>query len=116
MKQKPFLTWEDAMVIAVAFLMVALVGGPLVVLVFENSAILMIEVPLTVFGWHAPQVPLALILLLSGLLGALLLYMIAVFSAWQDRRALAQLRRRVMELEQAQEARGHPASYPLPQV
>jgi len=87
------------------------VGGLLVVLVVENSAMLMIEVPLTMFGWHAPQVPLGLILLLSGLLGALLLYMVSVFSAWRDRRALAQLRRRVMELEQAQGARGvNPAS------
>ena len=104
------------MVIAVAILMIGLVGGPLVVLVVENGAMLMTEVPLTIFGWHEPQVPLGLILLLSGLLGALLLYLVAVFSAWQDRRALAQLRRRVMELEQAQEARSNPASYPLPQA
>ena len=117
MKQKSSLTWEGALVIAVALLMITLVGGPLVVLVVENSAMLMIEVPLTLFGWQAPQLPLGLILLLSSLLGALLLYLVSVFSAWQDRRALAQLRRRVMELEQAQGARGvNPASHPLPQM
>ena len=90
------------MVIAVALLLVALVGGPLVVLVAENSATLLIEVPLTLFGWHAPQVPLGLILLLSCLVGALLLYLVAVCSAWRDRRTLVQLRSRVVELEQAQ--------------
>lgn len=117
MKQKSSLIWENAMMIAVALLMIALVGGLLVVLVTENGAMLMIEVPLTLFGWHAPQVPLGLILLLSGLLGALLLYLLSVFSAWRDQRALAQLRRRVMELERAQGARGvNPTSHPLPQT
>lgn len=104
MKQKPSPMREEAMVIAAALLLVALVGGPLVVLVGENGATLLIEVPLTLFGWHAPQVPLGLILLLSGLLGALALYLVAVCSAWRDRRSLAQLRRRVVELERAQAA------------
>lgn len=106
MKQKPLLILEGAIVVAVALLMVALVGGPLAVLAVENGATFMIEVPLNVFGWHAPLLPLGVILLLSCMLGALLLYLVAVFSAWRDRRALAQLRKRVVELEQAQGAKG----------
>jgi uncharacterized integral membrane protein len=105
MKQKPFLTLEGALVIAVAVLMVALVGGPMAVLALENGTTFMIEVSLNVFGWQAPPLPLGVILLLACMLGALMLYLVAVFSAWRDRRALAQLRRRVVELEQAQGVR-----------
>ena len=89
---------------AAILMILALVGGPLVVLAMENFSTLMIEVHLTVFGWHAPVLPLGVLLLLSCLLGALLLYMVAVLSALRDRRVLAKLRRRVAELEQAQVA------------
>jgi uncharacterized integral membrane protein len=112
-KQKRLVTWEGAVVIAVVLVMVTLVGGPLVVLAVENIATLMIEVPLTVFGWHTPLLPLGVVLLLSCLLGALLLYLVAVVSAWRDRRVLAQLRKRVVELEQAQGAPPAQRSSPL---
>ena len=85
-------------VILIIFL---LVGVVLAVLAFENFAILTIEVHVKIFGWHAPALPLGLLVLLMFLSGALLLYIVTVLSAWKDRRQLARLRRRVEELEQA---------------
>ena len=103
-KRKPLVASEGAAVMAVVLVIVALAGGLLAVLAIENFTTLMLEVPLTVFGWHAPILPLGVVLPLSCLLGALLLYCVGVLSALRDRRALAQLRRRVAELEQAQGA------------
>ncbi len=105
-KRKSLVTSEGAAVMAAVLgrLIVALAGGLLAVLAIENFTTLMIEVPLTVFGWHAPILPLGVVVLLSCLLGALLLYSVSVLSALRDRRALAKLRRRVAELEQAQGA------------
>src|SRR5713101_5880651 len=105
-KRKSLVTSEGAAVMAAVLgrLIVALAGGLLAVLAIENFTTLMIEVPLTAFGWHAPILPLGVVLLLSCLLGALLLYSVSVLSALRDRRALAKLRRRVAELEQAQGA------------
>ena len=84
-------------VILIIFL---LVGVVLAVLAFENFATLTLEVHIKVFGWHAPALPLGLLVLLMFLSGALLLYIVTVLSAWKDRRQLARLRRRVEELEQ----------------
>src|SRR5260370_30029534 len=103
-KRTPLVTSEGAAVMAVVLVIVALAGGLLAVLAIENFTTLMLEVPLTVFGWHAPILPLGVVLPLSCLLGALLLYCVGVLSALRDRRALAQLRRRGAEIEQAQGA------------
>ncbi len=86
-------------VILIIFL---LVGVVLAVLAFENFATLTIEVHVKIFGWHAPALPLGLVVLLMFLAGALLLYIVTVLSAWKDRRQLARLRRRVEELEHVQ--------------
>lgn len=105
LKRKPLVSFrEAAAVMAVVLVSIALAGGTLAVLVSENYATLMIEVHLTVFGWQAPVLPLGVVLLLSCLLGALLLYSVSVLSALRDRRTLAKLRRRVVEFEQAWEA------------
>jgi uncharacterized integral membrane protein len=98
-------------VLVVVLVIFVLVGGALAVLAFENFATLTIEVHVKVFGWHAPALPLGVLLLLAFLLGALLLYIVTVLSAWKDRRQLARLRRRVAELEQAQ-AQANTYSYP----
>lgn len=102
------------MLVAVIIIFV-LVGGALAVLAFENFATLTIEVHVKVFGWHAPALPLGVLVLLAFLLGALLLYIVSVLSAWKDRRQLARLRRRVAELEQARtqaQTNGYPFQYP----
>ena len=78
-----------------------LAGGLITVLVIENSSTLMIGVHLTFFAWHTPTLPLGIVLLLSWVLGALLLYVVTVVSAWRERRELRTLRKRVAELEQA---------------
>ncbi|HEU0001404.1 MAG TPA: lipopolysaccharide assembly protein LapA domain-containing protein [Ktedonobacteraceae bacterium] len=92
-----------------------LAGGALAVLAYENFATLTIEVHLKLFGWHAPALPLGVLLLLVCLLGALLLYVVTVLSALRDRRQLAKLRRRVTELEQVQTGQA-PAQYALPLI
>ncbi len=93
---------EEEAVLVVVLIIFALAGGLLAVLAYENVATLALEVHLRVFGWHAPALPLGVVLLLACLLGAALLYIVTVLSAWRDRLQLAQLRRRVAELEQAQ--------------
>ncbi len=93
---------EEEAVFVVILIIFVLAGGALAVLAYENFATLTIEVHLRVFGWHAPALPLGVVVLLACLLGALLLYIVTVLSAWRDRRQLARLRRRVAELEQMQ--------------
>ena len=88
--------------LVVVLVIFVLAGGALAVLAYENFATLRVEIHLTLFGWHAPALPLGVVLLLAWLLGALLLYIVTVLSAWRDRRQLAKLRKRVAELEQAQ--------------
>jgi uncharacterized integral membrane protein len=92
---------EEEAVLVVILIIFMLTGGALAVLAYENFATLTIEIHLTLFGWRAPVLPLGVVLLLAFLLGALLLYVVTVLSAWRDRRQLARLRRRVAELEQA---------------
>jgi uncharacterized integral membrane protein len=93
---------EEEAVLVVVLIIFVLAGGVLAVLAYENFATMAIEVHLRVFGWHAPALPLGVVVLLACLLGALLLYIVTVISAWRDRRQLAKLRKRVAELEQAQ--------------
>ncbi len=93
---------EEEALLFVVLIIFALVGGALAVLAYENFATLTIEVHLALFGWHAPALPLGVLLLLACLLGALPLYIVTVLSALRDRRQLAKLRRRVAELEQFQ--------------
>ena len=105
-------------VILIIFL---LVGVVLTVLAFENFAVLTIEVHVKVFGWHAPALPLGVLVLLAFLSGALLLYIVSVIAAWKDRRQLARLRRRLAELEQAQMYMGIqqysvPTTMPMPGI
>lgn len=97
----PFSIEEEAVLVVVLIIFV-LAGGALAVLAYENFATLAIEVHLRVFGWRAPALPLGVVLLFACLLGALLLYIVTVLSAWRDRRQLARLRQRVAELEGAQ--------------
>ena len=101
--------------LVVVILLFVLAGGALAVLAYENFATLMIEIHLTVFGWHAPALPLGLLLLLTCLLGALLLYIVTVVSALRDRRQMTKLRRRVAELEQEQTGQTAP-QYALPMI
>ena len=100
---------EEAMLVVILVIFVLAVGV-LAVLAYENFAALTIVVHLKVFGWHAPALPLGVLVLLAFLSGALLLYIVTVLSAWKDRRQLARLRRRVAELEQAR-ANLYPQQY-----
>ena len=75
-----------------------LVGGTLTVLTIQN---LETAVPLSVFALQTPSLPVGLLLLFSFILGALLLYLLALASAWRDTRNLKKLRQRIAELEQA---------------
>ena len=107
--------------LVVLLIMFVLVAGVLAVLAFENFTALTIEVHLKVFGWHVPALSLGVLVLLAFLLGALLLYVVTVVSAWKDRRELARLRRRVAELEQVQANMGMqyytmPTTIPMPGI
>jgi uncharacterized integral membrane protein len=74
-----------------------IVGSFLTILTVQN---LTISVQLTLFSLKTPGIPSGLLIFLSFLLGALLLYLVALFSARHDQRRLRKLRQRVKELEQ----------------
>ena len=80
-------------------LLFILAGGIFVVITVEN---LMTSVHLTLFGWQTPELPVGLLVLSAFLLGALLLYIVSFLSAWSDKRALKESRKRISELEQQQ--------------
>lgn len=71
-------------------------SGVLAVVAFENFTT---QVQISLFGWQSPDLPLGLLLLLVFVLGAVLLYVVAATSAWQDWREMRRLRRRIAELE-----------------
>jgi uncharacterized integral membrane protein len=79
-------------------LLFLLITVGLAIIVFLNMGS---SVSLAVFGWHSPSLPIGLWILLAFFLGALLLYLVAVASAMNDRRELRKLRRRVADMEQA---------------
>jgi uncharacterized integral membrane protein len=75
-----------------------LMGSALAVLMWQNVSH---EVQLTLFIWQMPHVSLGLLIVVTFLLGAVLLYITSVLSALRDKREMTRLRKRVSELEQA---------------
>ena len=92
----------------------ALAGGAIVVLAFENLSTLSLDVHLALFTWHPPASPLGVLLLLSFIQGALLLYVVTFITAVRERRELRRLRKRLAELEAAQ--LGQLAAFPQPPI
>lgn len=90
-------------------LLFILAGGIFAVITVEN---LMTSVHLILFGWQTPELPVGLLVVSAFLLGALLLYIVSFLSAWSDKRALKELRKRVGELEQQQTLQQRPAAAP----
>ena len=82
----------------IILLIFVLVGGSLTLLMLQNSA----PAHFSLFGWQSPEMPLGVFMLAAFLLGALILYAVAIASAWQDRREVKHLRARIAALEQAQ--------------
>src|SRR5260221_3734978 len=82
-------------------LVIVLLGGTLIVLVIENISSFVTVAQLSFFGWQTPPLPIGLWLLISCLFGALLLYVVSVKVALQERRELRMLRQRVAELERS---------------
>ncbi len=86
----------------IVLLVIVLVGGTLAVLVIENFSAFASATQLSFFIWQTPPLPIGLWLLISCLFGAVVLYVISVTTALQERRELHMLRKRLAELEQAQ--------------
>lgn len=82
----------------IAIILFALVTVGVAVVAFENIDN---NVPLVVLFGQTLSLSVGLLLLLVFLLGALLLYLIAIGAAERDRQELKRLRERVVELEQA---------------
>ncbi len=70
------------------------------------------DVHLSLFSWQMPAFPVALLLLFAFLLGAFVMYLIAVSSARHERRQLKELRGRVIELEQSHASISMPMRVP----
>jgi uncharacterized integral membrane protein len=84
--------------IYLVLLICLLVGSALTIVALQN---LSTEVQFMLFIWSTPRIPLGLPVLVAFLLGALVLYIVSLLSAVQDRREVRRLRRRVSELERA---------------
>ena len=97
---------------------IGLVGGTLAVLVIDNFSAFATSVQLSFFTWYTPSLPMGLWLLISCLSGALTLYLLSIPLALRERRELYILRKRVAELEQAQQSAGSGSMqvYPAPIV
>ena len=93
----------------IAFFVFVVVTAGLAVLAFENF---LKDVSLSLIFWNTPPLPVGLMLLLSFLLGAAVLFLIAAAAAMDDRRELKRLRWRVKELEGIM-AKAAPAASPV---
>ena len=89
-----------------------LIGGFLTFVAVQNMTT---PVHITLFGWQSPTMALGLWVIAAFLLGAILLYLVAVISATGDRRELKKLREQVKTLEQfkTNSARLHALTGPL---
>lgn len=97
------LTREERVFYAV-LLVIGLIGGCLAVLAVENFSAFAVTTQLSFFTWHSPSLPIGLWILISCLVGALIMYLLSIPIALRDRRELSILRKRVAELEQAQQS------------
>jgi uncharacterized integral membrane protein len=93
----------------VIFVLFLIFAGVLTVITVQN---LDTPVMLAIFTWHTPSLPLGLVVVFSFVLGALLLYVVSLLSAWREGRQIKQLRQRVAQLEQGQVSNMAPASLP----
>jgi uncharacterized integral membrane protein len=93
----------------VIFVLFLIFAGVLTVITVQN---LDTPVMLAMFTWHTPSLPLGLVVVFSFVLGALLLYVVSLLSAWREGRQIKQLRQRIAQLEQGQVSNMAPASLP----
>lgn len=82
-------------------LLFLLIGGVLTLITLQNLNTL---IHLNLYFWKTPQFPVGFLLIGGVLLGAVLLYLVALSSAARERRELKRLRLRVVELEQKQQS------------
>ncbi len=79
------------------FLLFLLVIGALAVIVMQN---LSMTLHITLFSWQSPDLPVSLWIIGAFFVGALLLYLVSLASAWHDLKEMKKLKKRVAELEQ----------------
>ncbi|GER89159.1 hypothetical protein KDW_33210 [Dictyobacter vulcani] len=82
-------------------LLFLLVCGGLAVLTIWNFST---QVHVDLFFWQSPALPIGMWILISFFLGALLLYLVSVVSAWSDKRLIKKLQQQIASLEQQVEA------------
>lgn len=78
-------------------LLFLLVCGGLAVLTIFNFAT---QVHIVFLSWQSPTLPLGMWMMMTFFLGALLLYLVSIVSAWDDRREIKKLRKQNLELQQ----------------
>ncbi|GCE27764.1 hypothetical protein KDA_32480 [Dictyobacter alpinus] len=92
-------------------LLFLLVCGGLAVLTVLNFST---QVHVDLFFWQSPDLPIGMWILIAFFLGALMLYLVSVVSAWSDKRLIKKLQQRIATLEQ-QSVSAQPAQ-PTPAV
>lgn len=95
---------REEIVLFFVLLIIGLIGGALAVLVVENFSIFATGVQLSFFTWYTPSLPIGLWLVISCLCGASILYLLSIPITLRERHELYLLRKRVEELEQAQQS------------
>jgi uncharacterized integral membrane protein len=84
-------------VIFLIFVVILLIGGLVTYIAVQN---LMPPVQLDLFSWHIRGYPLGMWLIAAFLCGAIVLYLISMLSALEDRHKMKVLRKRVVALEE----------------
>ncbi len=79
------------------FVVFLLIGGLVTFVAVQNLAPV---VHLSVFLWHTPDLPVGAWLIAAFLFGAVLLYLVSVFSALGDRRRMKAVHKQVRALEE----------------
>lgn len=97
--------------IILVLLLFLLAGGIFAAITVEN---LTTSVHLTLFGLQTPELPVGFLILSAFLVGALLLYLVSLLSARNDKNTLNELHGRINELEQQQTMQQRPPTVPSP--
>ncbi|GCF07056.1 LapA family protein [Dictyobacter arantiisoli] len=94
----------------ILFLFLVVCGGLAALTILNFST----QVHLVIFSWRSPDLPIGMWLLMAFFLGAFLLYLVSVASAWSDRREIKRLRKSVTALRQQLLAATPPAGHVTP--
>jgi uncharacterized integral membrane protein len=87
---------EARMFILIVLLFLLICGGMAALTILNFST----QVHIVLLSWQSPDLPIGMWILIAFFLGALLLYLVSVVSAWSDQREIKKLRKHILALQQ----------------